>query len=195
MTYLKTLTACTAICAILLTGCTSQVTVSTDYTDFDAIKTYNWVTDGPQRDAKISDLIYDRIEKEITRNLTVKGLKGASDSELLINYSVLSESKIDIDQHMVYDGYAPGFAWHNNYGYGASTYYTFGARYERMETNIDQYLEGTLIIDILDAKTNKIVWRGIGSKRLPEKMNKDDRNTLVAEVVNAILENYPPKKN
>ena len=192
MIFTRFIAVSISFCVIFLVGCSSQkIKVDTDYSEFKfgSLKTFKWVTDGPKRDSRISDLVYERIESEVTKNLIGKGFKPSSDSDFLIHYSVLKDVKIDIENHMVYD-YAPGFGWHSGYSYG----YVLGPRQQTMETNIDQYLEGTLIIDILDSATKKVVWRGIGSKELPEQIGKKYRDNLVAEAVAAVLKNFPPTK-
>ena len=42
-------------------------------------------------------------------------------------------------------------------------------------------------------ETRKIVWRGMGTKRLPDYVTRPERDQLVNEVVAATLENFPPK--
>mgnify|MGYP005813367173 CR=1 FL=1 len=177
---------------ISLAGCSSQpVNVNTDYSEFDfgKLKTFEWVTDGPKRESKISNLVYERIENEITKNLTGKGFNISSDSDFFISYSVLKDAKVDFNQQKIYD-YAPGFVWSSGFRHG----YVLGTRVETVETNFERHIEGTLIIDILDAKTKKIIWRGIGSKRLPEVIDKKSRDDIVAETVTAVLKNFPPTK-
>ena len=51
--------------------------------------------------------------------------------------------------------------------------------------------EGTLFIDIIDAKTKELVWQGEGSGYLPKNTEKKDARIM--EFVSKILEQYPPK--
>jgi hypothetical protein len=50
--------------------------------------------------------------------------------------------------------------------------------------------EGTLYIDIVDAKTKELVWQGIGTGYLTTNTEKKDER--IAEFVTKILEQYPP---
>jgi len=62
------------------------------------------------------------------------------------------------------------------------------------ENNVrtDHFQEGTFILDMVDAKTNKLVWRGIAEGVLeeyptPEKLEKNAKDT-----VQKLLTKYPP---
>ena len=52
-----------------------------------------------------------------------------------------------------------------------------------------QYKEGSLLIDIIDSKTNKLVWEGVGSAEF-EKQPKD-MDKAIKNAVNKILETFP----
>ena len=44
-----------------------------------------------------------------------------------------------------------------------------------------------MIIDILSAKTKKLIWRGVGTRRIPSKLNAEKRKEIIDEIVNFIL--------
>ena len=55
------------------------------------------------------------------------------------------------------------------------------------------YNSGSLIIDMIDAKTQKLVWQGIGdgiSVDSPKSKQKQ-----IPEIVAEIMANYPPQKS
>ena len=68
-------------------------------------------------------------------------------------------------------------------------------RYGGRQIDVYQYTQGTLVIDIVDAKTKTLVWRGSatgtvdGQQRSPEEMQQRVNN-----VVAQIMANFPPKK-
>ena len=57
--------------------------------------------------------------------------------------------------------------------------------------NVNQYTEGTLFIDIIDASKKELIWQGIGSGALAFR-NIEKREDRIKEFVKEILEKYPP---
>lgn len=180
---------------LLMTGCASQpkITVSSDYSvaNFDQFKTFQWLPDGLESEGEKAD--NDVVGKFITNNINLVLAKKGYQQELeaipdfYVNYSVSTADKIEIDNQKSYEGYAPGFTWRRGYGAQATD-----SKVEIFETNIIEYLEGTLIVDIIDPVDLKIIWRGMGTKELPEHFNYDITEKLITNIVAATLENYPP---
>ncbi len=59
-------------------------------------------------------------------------------------------------------------------------------------SNVSTTTEGTLYIDIIDAKTNELVWQGMGTAPIVRDMEK--KEIRIKEIVAKILEKYPPEK-
>jgi hypothetical protein len=53
------------------------------------------------------------------------------------------------------------------------------------------YEEGSLIIDVLDRKTHKQVWRGSATAHLNESIPPPEQKRKIAEAVRRILEQFP----
>jgi hypothetical protein len=58
------------------------------------------------------------------------------------------------------------------------------------ETRVDQYVEGTLNIDVVDATTNKLVWEGSIAGRLTDEDIRNMEKT-VDEAVAAVMSGFP----
>jgi len=182
-----------ALFSLALTAC-SSVSVSTDYdqdADFSELKGFNWLPKSAvveKESAYLNNRIMDvRITKAIDKQLVAQGFKFASTADFYINYSITSEKKTDIRSYDNYSGYGPSWGWGVGYGHrgmslSAST-----------ETRIDEYQQGSLIIDVIDPKSLELIWRGVGSKRLPESTDAAEMDKLVANIVQSILEKFPPK--
>ena len=56
--------------------------------------------------------------------------------------------------------------------------------------NVSRNTEGTLYIEIIDAKKRELVWQGKGTGYLPQSMDKKEE--AIKNFVNKILEQYPP---
>ena len=75
---------------------------------------------------------------------------------------------------------------YRGFGYGYS-YYGGGPGHNGTGT---PYTKGTLVIDILDAKTDELVWRGSAVNRMSDP-TYDAKE--INKVVEKILEEFPPR--
>ncbi len=55
--------------------------------------------------------------------------------------------------------------------------------------------EGKLVVEMVAASDNRVIWRAVSQKRLTEQMNPDKRIALVNEIVSEMFSYYPPQKN
>jgi hypothetical protein len=74
-------------------------------------------------------------------------------------------------------GYYGGWGWG---GVGSSS------------TTVSEYTAGTLVVDIFDAGTKTLVWRGVAQDELKKKQEK--REKQAAKAVDKLLKDFPPKK-
>jgi len=160
---------------LLLSSCSSSVRVVSDFdkeVDFTNYNTYAFHK--PSVDAaKISDLDKRRILRAIDQELTEKGMVKSESPQLIIGIYTKEQERVDIYQ----DYY--GWGW---YPY----YYPFGP-----SSRISRSTEGTLFIDILDAKTKNLIWQGIGySDLVTGDMERKEKR--INEIVAKILTAYPP---
>jgi hypothetical protein len=58
---------------------------------------------------------------------------------------------------------------------------------------ISSNIEGTLYIDLIDARKNELIWQGLGTGILSLDMDKKEEK--INKIVNKILENYPPERD
>lgn len=194
MKTVKPRTTISLIASILLmTGCASQpeINVSTDYSmaNFDQFSSYQWLPQDKGEGHRVeNELIGNRVTTSINETLISKGYHQTEMTpDIYVHYSVTTANKVDVDNNQTYEGYAPGFTWRRGYGAQATQ-----SKIEVMETSIVQYTEGSLMVDIIDPKNMQIIWRGIGTKKLPEYFDHDITDRVVNNIVAATLENYPP---
>lgn len=164
--------------AALLVGCSSVRTAS-DYdksADFSSYKTYGFYKTGIDK-AEISDLDKKRILRSIETNMEAKGLTKSDKPDLLVNIFTKSRTQVDVNQFNNYWGYGWGWGW-NPWMWGNPT-------------TVNTYTEGTLFIDLIDAKKKELIWQGEGEGTLTKDVDKKDEKAN--EFVTAILKNYPPK--
>ena len=170
---MKTLKLIALLFAITLSSC-SSVRVNADYdskVSFSNFKTYAYLKSGIDK-AEISDLDKKRILNAIDDVLSTKGIIKSENPDLLISFFTKEKERVD-----VYQNYGFGWGWNPYWGMGYS--------------NVTTTPEGTLFIDIIDAKTKELVWQGEGSGYLTKNTEKKDAR--IKEFVSKILEQYPPK--
>ncbi|CAH0993286.1 hypothetical protein SIN8267_03434 [Sinobacterium norvegicum] len=191
---MKTIKAILATAALAVITACSSVNINTDYTqdyDFSQLKTYSWHSSQSGDKASLEYLggdIFDQRTRDFAeQSLTQKGMNKVKNSpDFLINYGVLTEDRTDINTYNTYSGYAPNW----RYGYYGSGY---GMGASNTQTTVRHYKQGTLMIDIIDPSTDKLVWRGTADGRLSKNMNPEERRKSLQKVVNKILDNFPPK--
>ena len=80
--------------------------------------------------------------------------------------------------------------YNNNFGYGWGWHpWYYGGYYG---SSVSSTTEGSLYIDIIDAKTNELVWQGVGSANLITSGNIEKKEKRIREIVREIIAKYPP---
>ena len=155
----------------------STVRVATDYdreVNFNQYKSFAFYKPGIDK-SKISDLDKRRILRAIESELSLKGLSKAESPDLLVSIFTKEQERVNV--------------YNNNFGYGWGwNPYWYGGYYGRSDSRTT---EGTLYIDLIDAKTNNLVWQGIGTSSLVTN-NVEKKEARIREIVREIMVKYPP---
>jgi len=157
--------------------------------DFSAWRTYAWYPSGspPTGDPRLDNpLLHGRIEAAVNRTLGARGYAEVQDRtpDFYVNYHLSTEQRLDVrTMNRVYVGGPHGRGWRGA-GWGGVGW---------AETVVDQYEEGTLVIDFVDVSMRRLVWRGSGTRRLSRDLQPDRLTQRVNEAVNEILAQFPPK--
>ncbi len=153
-------------------------------TDFSVYQTYAW-------QQKMVDIFEGRVTTNVRNPLNLKRIRSAIESELAAKGIELVD-RAQADIHVVFHGLLEERIdiddWGYGIGYGRGAYY--GRGYYGSSIEVDQYTEGTLFIDIVDAKTNELVWRGWVKRRVTDNIKESMINKAVAQV----FKKYPPKE-
>ncbi|WP_455207006.1 DUF4136 domain-containing protein [Kaarinaea lacus] len=172
---------------LLLWSCAGNK-ASVDYdtsVDFNTYRAYAWSekTDEATSKSKVdSPLVHQRVRESIEENLKVKGLQrvDAAQADILVSYH-LSVAVTGHTSSSVSFGVG-SFGPHSSVGLSVGV--PVGGR------TIE---EGTLVIDLIDAKKNSVVWQGAASRQLARSPTPEKMKAAVDEVVVEILGGYPPK--
>lgn len=165
------------ILVLVVGGCGTSPHVNFDYdhdVDFSSYRTYAWVGS----DTLAADpLMRQRIVSAIDEQLAAKGLTktdASPDLYVLAAGSTSDETVVDTD--------------HYGYGYGPGWYY--GGAPMSSRTTVTRYTRGTLVVDLSDARTKSLVWRGTASDIMAEDPAVNTEKVRVA--VQQMFERYPP---
>ncbi len=168
--------------ALVITSC-SSVRVATDYdtkVDFNQYKTFAFYKPGIDK-AAISDLDKRRILRAIESELLVRGFTKSKTPDVLVSFFTKSREKINVTQNNNFGyGYGYGFGWNPWMWNGMNN-----------NLNVSQHTEGTLFLDIIDAKKKELVWQGIGTGTL-RIGNVERKEARIKEFVAKIMAKYPP---
>ncbi len=178
--------------ALVSAGCATN-RVRVDYnprTSFTAFRTYAWIdqsTDSGRHPAIHSQLVERRIYDAVERELTARGFRKATSGtpDFHIAYHVVSDTKIDVRAFegvgARYYGYPYGYLGYFGYGYRGTS-----QQYAR------EYIKGTLILDVVDARSDELIWRGWMSEALDDDPKPENVRMYVDAAVSKILARFPP---
>ena len=171
---------------LLFASCSGGTKVRFDYDrqeDFSNFKTYNFLPLPESLKSEANPMVIRRIEEGIALTMGNKGFdRIEANPDILIAIHTESQEKFDV----------------NNWGYSYAPYdlYYRGSGYWGAGgMDIYRYQQGTLIIDIIKASDKEMIWRGVGTKALPQNPTVKQIDKTVNQVVSKILANFPPKKS
>ena len=179
---------------LLLAGCSNQPSFTVDYAesaDFSGFRSYRWYDDihgselAEYRQYNSSD---SRVRTYVDRELKAKGLRESTTNraDVWVNYHISKEQHMNIDNFSRY----PSVGMHG--GMGVGTYGSAVSLGYSTGPSVRTYNEGTVVLDIIDTATSKVIWRGIAEGRLKNDMSINDKNRVASEVATELLADFPP---
>jgi hypothetical protein len=161
----------------LFAGNSSAQQVKTDYdrnANFGQYKTYSW------EQVKTKDpLLVDRIKSAANAALAAKGWTQV-DSGGDVSIIAIEMTQNQQTLNTFYDGFGGGWGWRRfgGGGFGEAT------------TTTETYKVGTLVVDLFDTKTKKLIWRGVSSDTLSNNSDKNIKN--LDKGVEKMFKQFPP---
>lgn len=164
---------------VLSTGSIVAQTVHVDYDsnyDYETreIKTFAWIDSSDNTVAEANPLLHSRIVNGIEYYLTRAALTEVDASagpDLYVTYHASSKEEVHFNTSTMGYGYPGGWAYGGYYGHP----YGMGG-VGMSTTTVSTYEKGTLVVDVWDAASEKLVWRGTASNIVvaqdPQKMEK-----------------------
>jgi Domain of unknown function (DUF4136) len=162
---------------LLFAGKLSAQQVKTDYdrnANFGKYKTYSW-----EQVKTKNPLDADRIKNDVNAVLAAKGWTQVnSGGDVSIVAMEITQNQQTLNTF--YDGFGGGWGWR---GFG-------GGGFGEATTSTETYKVGTLVVDLFDAKTKKLLWRGTSSDTLSNNSNKNIKN--LDKGVEKMFKEFPP---
>jgi hypothetical protein len=172
-----------ALPAVLMVACKPTLKVSTDYdrsANFSQYKTFSLYYLITNRN--VSELNEERIWNSIRAEMIKKGYQENNrNPDLVVNaMSVLKNRKTVSANSNVYGyggAYRPYRYWSGGMATGTTTFQT------------GHYKEGSLVIEVVDAHKNRLVWQGTGNAEFEKQPKNPD--LAISNAVNKILAKFP----
>ncbi len=185
--------------ALLLAACASgppkpTVDYKPDY-DFSQVRTIAFYKNSGQvtgdNPLQLSDIQKDRIDEALAFALRNKGLEfvdDASQADLLLSWHLVTQHKTDVRTYET-PTYGMGYGYYGRYN-RYSMYSCWSCAPTQTEVSVQNYTEGTFIVDMIDPELHKSVWRGVTQSKLKGKPQEDQGK--YNEAATAIFASFPP---
>jgi hypothetical protein len=160
-----------ALAAVAAAGCTERVAVSSaSAPNLDATPYHTFgmmPATAPATPDSVRAAIGRTIRTDLEHSFAGRGYTESANPDFLIAYYGGTGDVIDVKAYP--------------YGYSGMS--------NVAKMNVTDYPAGTLIVDVVDAKTNQLVWRGQGTNRIPNDSDLYSRQIAVA--VRDIVAQFP----
>jgi hypothetical protein len=173
------------IVMVLTMASCSSVKVAYDFdkqADFTKYKTYAFTEDVAK--LPVDDLNRGRIITAVETELAAKGFSKSDNPDVLIDIFVTAKKRTEAVANTSGTGYRGGY--YGRYGYGGG--------FATTTVSYNDYVDGTLLINMVDKSTEKIAWQGRGTRTIDEDASASKREQNINYAVKQIFTNYPPKK-
>jgi hypothetical protein len=167
------------LAAFAVIACVS-LRVGSDYdhsANFAGYHTFSWMP--REHHGTRNPFVIRRAQDAIQTELIGKGYSfagdGAAAPDFVVDFTIGSRERVDIQSYPI--------AYRGPWGWG---YPYFGN-----DINVHQYREGTLSIDVFDARTRQPVWHGWAKKELTRKDLEQSEGPIRAAVA-AVVQRFPP---
>lgn len=180
--------------ALLTIGCGPKVDTDkktgrdlSNYSSYSFLPNQDTIKNSKYDNAYVNEIVID----EINQNMREENYRlERNQPDLLVYYHLMFDEEMAVNASPVYTNYSyyrPGYyvgPYYRNYAY--NNYFTIP---RIAGTGIEQvpYKEGTMVVDIIDRRTNEIVWRG----RANDVVNPDNLEEELRSYIDAIFEEYP----
>ena len=173
--------AVVALSALALAGC-ATMNVSSHVergVDFAQYRTYDWgPADAlPTGDPRLDNnpFFKDHLEGAVEKQLAIRKFErferlASGTPDLLIHYHANISQRFEVNGVDRSRGYC----------------------YEDCEPKVYEYEQGTIVVDVVDARTNRVIWRGWAQQDMAGVIDNQDRmERQITQAVTRMMERFP----
>jgi hypothetical protein len=169
-------------------GCAPSVKVRSDAdptVDMGRYQSYDFFSQLGVEGDSYSNLVGRHFRDAISTQMDARGYSQSDAPQLQVNVSIGAEEKVRVNTYQdpyLYGGFygPPGYGYMGSpWGYPTAT-----------RTTVSQYTEANVYIDMVDASEHKLVWQGVATFTLTDKMQEQLRET-VYNTVDKVFAQYP----
>jgi hypothetical protein len=179
----------------LITACAPSPKIGYDFdrsTNFSGYHTYAWLAGDQEKtgDRRADSSAMDmRIRIAVGTQLRLKGYEALPEGEpdFYVAYRLgLKESSPSVSTQYYSDGMA-------GHAFSRSADTRTAGKGPVTSNEPPSYLTGSLLIDIIDAASQKLVWRGTAAGEVDPGLTAQQRDERTKTIVHNILSHFPPK--
>jgi hypothetical protein len=174
-------------CLIVAVGCAGQH-VTTDYSptaSFSQFRTFALVS---QPDSASHQLLDDRVGQAVQTQLAAKGLTATDrgHADLFVGYGVVDHTRKEV--------YTTGTGWGWGGGWGWRSHRWGVAWPVDLQRSVETYTDGSVVVNLVDAKTKRVVWQGEVADALSLPAGNPGQATQrIDQAVTKMFAKYPPQ--
>ena len=135
-----------------------------------------------------SPLVLQRTRAAITAQLEARGLRLVSESpDIYVTHRRTFKTETIVYSNDWGPTYGYGWGW----GWGWGPYYTGWGPWYGTTWYTDERTLGTLVVDVQNAATGELLWRGLAEKHVSEHASPERRTKRVDKEVTKMFEKFP----
>ena len=163
--------------------------VTGDYeksTDFSTYKTYMFVGWQDDSDQVMNDFDRKRLRESIKSEMDARQFEFVeSGGDMAVSLYVVVDEKTSTTAYTNYyggAGYGRGRRGYGGWGHGSAT----------TSYSENDYLQGTLVLDMYDTASKDLIWQGVATGTITEKPEK--REKKIPKAVTKLMKKFPVDK-
>jgi hypothetical protein len=162
-----------------------------DFTQHKTLSYYGWTEES---DKILNKFEKERIEKAFGDEFEKRGFTLAErDGDIIVSLFIVVDQKKGATAYTNHYGGGGPYGYYGGYGYGAG--WGWGMGYSSTSYQEYDYYVGTLVCDVFDSSTKKLIWQGVITGEIDDNPKTRERN--MPRVIKELMKKYPvavPKK-
>jgi hypothetical protein len=169
----------TAALVLAFSAVALAIDTKTDYdhsANFTQYRTFDWKVPKAANGVVTNSLVMSRIQAAAAERLTTKGLRrDTAKPDLYVVAHVAAKDVRDVD-------YLPPIGGWRSWGWMGP------------DIIVNEYVKGTIVLDLVDTKTNKLVWRAVTTDTASDLLDVQSAKNVDKMIADS-LEHFPPKQS